>query len=44
MAFCSSSTDPKDKHRAREMGAVDYIEKPIKKAELLNRVGKILKK
>jgi DNA-binding response OmpR family regulator len=24
------------------MGAVDYIKKPIKKADLLNRVGKIL--
>jgi methyl-accepting chemotaxis protein len=38
----SSSDDPKDIQRAREMGAVDYIKKPAKKEELLNRIGKIL--
>jgi CheY-like chemotaxis protein len=44
MAFCSSSEDPEDIQKAREMGAVDYIKKPIKKADLLAKVGKILKK
>jgi CheY-like chemotaxis protein len=44
MAFCSSSEDPKDIQKARNMGAVDYIKKPINKTELLNRVGKIIKK
>jgi CheY-like chemotaxis protein len=44
ITFCSSSEDPKDIQKARDMGAVDYIKKPIKKTELLNRVGKIIKK
>jgi CheY-like chemotaxis protein len=44
IAIFSSSTDPKDMQQAREMGAVDYIKKPVKKDELINRVGKILKK
>jgi CheY-like chemotaxis protein len=44
MAFCSSSDDPKDIQKARDMGAVDYIRKPIKKADLLDKVGKILRK
>jgi CheY-like chemotaxis protein len=44
MAFVSSSDDPKDIQKAREMGAVDFIGKPIKKSDLLGRVGKILKK
>jgi methyl-accepting chemotaxis protein len=42
IAFFTSSDDPKNIERANEMGAVDYIKKPIKKADLLNRVGKIL--
>jgi CheY-like chemotaxis protein len=44
IAFFTSSDDPKDKQRAREMGAVDYIKKPVNKTELLNRVGKFIKK
>jgi len=44
MAILTSSEDPKDIQRAREMGAVDYIKKPVKKDDLLDRVGKILKK
>jgi CheY-like chemotaxis protein len=44
IAFFTTSEDPKDIQKAREMGAVDYIKKPINKTELLNRVGKILKK
>jgi CheY-like chemotaxis protein len=42
VAIFTSSDDPADKERAQKMGAVDYIRKPIKKAELLERVGKIL--
>jgi len=44
MAILTSSEDPKDIQRAREMGAVDYIKKPVKKDDLMDRVGKILKK
>jgi methyl-accepting chemotaxis protein/CheY-like chemotaxis protein len=44
MAFCSSSNDEKDIQKARELGAVDYIKKPVNKTEMLNRVGKIIKK
>jgi DNA-binding response OmpR family regulator len=43
VAIFTSSDDPADKARAQEMGAIDYIRKPIKKAELVERVGKILK-
>jgi CheY-like chemotaxis protein len=38
----TTSEDPQDKVRAKEMGAVDYIKKPVNKSELLERVGKIL--
>jgi len=44
IAICTSSDDPKDIQRAREMGAVDYMKKPVKKEDLLNRIEKILKK
>jgi DNA-binding response OmpR family regulator len=44
IAFFTSSDDPKDKQKAHEMGAVDFIKKPIKKTELLERVGRILKR
>jgi len=44
IAIYTSSEDPEDNARAREMGAVDYIKKPCKKTELLERVGKVLKK
>jgi len=44
IAVFSSSEDPKDVERARQMGAVDFINKPTKKSELLERVGKIIKK
>jgi methyl-accepting chemotaxis protein len=43
-AFFTASDDPKDKQRAREMGAVDYIKKPYDKDDLIRRVGKIIKK
>jgi methyl-accepting chemotaxis protein len=44
IAFCTSSDDPKNKERAREMGAVDYIKKPFDKDDMLNRIEKILNK
>jgi CheY-like chemotaxis protein len=44
MAFFTTSEDPKDIQKARDMGAVDYIRKPVKKTELLERAEKILKK
>jgi CheY-like chemotaxis protein len=43
IAIYTTSEDPKDKDRAREMGAVDYIKKPASKTELLSRVGKLIK-
>ncbi|MCL2762653.1 MAG: methyl-accepting chemotaxis protein [Treponema sp.] len=42
IAIFTSSDDPKDRHRAMEMGAADYIRKPCKKSELLERIEKIL--
>jgi methyl-accepting chemotaxis protein len=44
IAFFTASDDPKDKQRAHEMGAVDYIKKPYKTEDLLHRVGRILNK
>jgi CheY-like chemotaxis protein len=41
IAIFSASDDPQDKERAKQMGAVDYILKPAKKSELLERVGKL---
>jgi len=39
----STSDDPKDRSQAQEMGAVDFIQKPAKKGELLEKVAKLLK-
>jgi methyl-accepting chemotaxis protein/CheY-like chemotaxis protein len=44
IAFFTTSEDPKDKQKALELGAVDFIKKPVNKTELLNRVGKIFEK
>jgi methyl-accepting chemotaxis protein/ActR/RegA family two-component response regulator len=43
IAIFTSSDDPKDTAQAREMGAVDYIKKPISKNDLLMRVEKLTK-
>ncbi|WP_461256520.1 methyl-accepting chemotaxis protein [Treponema sp. R80B11-R83G3] len=43
IAIYTTSVDPQDKAKARELGAVDYINKPVKKAELIERVGKLIK-
>jgi CheY-like chemotaxis protein len=43
IAIYSTSEDPKDKSRAQEMGAVDFIHKPAKKADLLEKVAKLIR-
>ena len=43
IAFFTASDDPKDMARAQQMGAVDYINKPTKKSELLERIEKLIK-
>ena len=43
-AIFTSSGDPSDQERARRMGASDYIKKPCKKTELMERAEKILKR
>jgi CheY-like chemotaxis protein len=42
IAFFTSSDDPENQQRAKEMGAVDYIKKPYDKDDLQNRVRNIL--
>jgi len=44
IAVFTSSGDPKDIKHAQEIGAADYIKKPYNKEDLVQRVGKILKK
>jgi CheY-like chemotaxis protein len=44
IAIYTTSENPEDKAKAKEMNAVDFIKKPCKKEELLNRIGSILKK
>jgi CheY-like chemotaxis protein len=39
----STSDDPEDRSKAKEMGAVDFIHKPAKKAELLEKAAKFTK-
>jgi methyl-accepting chemotaxis protein len=40
IAIYTTSEDQKDKARAQELGAVDYIKKPCKKDDLLNKIKK----
>jgi len=42
IAIFTSSDDPADRDRASKMGAADYIKKPCKKSELLERIGRII--
>jgi CheY-like chemotaxis protein len=42
IAIFTSSEDPKDKAQAQKMAAADYIKKPIKKDDLLERVRKLI--
>jgi len=39
----TSSDDPKDRAKAKELGAVEYIHKPIYKEELLEKVAHLIK-
>jgi putative two-component system response regulator len=43
IAFFTSSDDPQNIARAQSMGAVDYITKPAKKSDLLERIGRYIK-
>jgi len=43
ISIYTTSDDPKDRAKAQEIGAVDYIKKPCKKDELVNRIERILK-
>jgi len=43
IAIYTSSDDPKDIAKSKELGAVDYIKKPCNKDDLLERVGKLIK-
>jgi len=40
----TASDNPDDRIRAKKMGVVDYIKKPCKKDELLNRIGAVIEK
>jgi methyl-accepting chemotaxis protein len=42
IAIFTASDDPNDRHRARAMGAADYIKKPATQDELLKKIEKIL--
>ena len=42
IAIFTASDDPNDRHRAKAMGAVDYIKKPAEQDELLRKIEKIL--
>ncbi|WP_461253724.1 response regulator [Treponema sp. R8-4-B8] len=43
IAIYTTSEDPKDKARAVEIGAADYIVKPAKRAALQARVAELIK-
>jgi DNA-binding response OmpR family regulator len=43
IAIYTTSEDAKDKAKAQEMGAVDYIKKPLSKTELLSKVKRLIK-
>jgi CheY-like chemotaxis protein len=42
IAIFTSSEDPVDRERAQNMGAADFIQKPCKKSELLERIERSL--
>jgi methyl-accepting chemotaxis protein len=42
IAFFTSSTDPVDRAKAQSVGAVDYINKPAKKKDLLEKINNLL--
>jgi len=42
IAIYTASEDPKDMAKAEEFGAIEYIHKPLAKAELLEKIGRLL--
>ncbi|GBU27207.1 methyl-accepting chemotaxis sensory transducer [Treponema sp. R8-4-B8] len=42
IAIYTSSSDQKDKDKANELGAVDYLQKPLSKDQLLERVARLV--
>jgi DNA-binding response OmpR family regulator len=42
IAIYTASDDPKDREKAKEFGAVEYIHKPIHGAELLERIKNLI--
>jgi methyl-accepting chemotaxis protein len=44
IAIYSTSDDPQDRAKAHELGAVDFIHKPAKKNDLLEKAAKLIKK
>jgi CheY-like chemotaxis protein len=42
IAFCTTSINENDRNTAREIGAVDFISKPCKKDDLIERVKRII--
>jgi len=44
IAIYTTSENAQDQAKAREMGSVDYIIKPTKKDELINRIERIIKR
>jgi methyl-accepting chemotaxis protein len=43
IAIYSTSDSSEDRAKSKEMGAVDFIQKPAKKAELLEKVARLIK-
>jgi len=43
IAIYTASNDPKDREKAHELGAAEYILKPLNKKELLEKVAKLVK-
>jgi CheY-like chemotaxis protein/iron only hydrogenase large subunit-like protein/uncharacterized protein YoxC len=43
IAIYTSSEDQKDKDKAKELGAVEYIHKPVNAGELLEKVAKLVR-
>ncbi|MDR2952429.1 MAG: response regulator [Treponema sp.] len=43
IAIHSTSEDPQDHARAKEVNAADFLRKPLKKAELLEKVAELIK-
>jgi len=41
IAIYTSSEDPKDKEKAKELGAIEYLHKPVSRDELLAKVANL---